>query len=177
MKILAFLGNPGSTYARTRHNIGFIVGEHICLSHGITASRKNFQSLTGTGTIEGTECLCLFPLTYMNNSGAAVKQAADYYDVNASDIIAVHDEIEFPFGKWGVKFGGGHKGHNGIRSLMQHLGTGEFHRVRVGVGRPPDPRIPVADYVLGQFFPEEIVLIKEHLDEMASLVTSLLAKP
>lgn len=170
MKLLAFLGNPGDKYKRSRHNIGFIIGEYFCDTRGIVPSQKKFNSFCGVGKVDGVEVCALFPLTYMNASGDAVAQAAMFYKIAPSDIIVVHDEIEFPFGKTDVKFSGGHKGHNGVRSIVQRLGTGDFARLRFGVGRPEHPAISVADYVLGNFLSEEMSRIMEMLPDVSSLL-------
>lgn len=173
MKILAFLGNPGNRYLRTRHNIGFIIGEYLCDRSGIVPKQRKFGSFCGTGSLDGTDVCALFPQTFMNNSGLAVEQAASFYKLAPSDVIAVHDEIEFPFGKFGVKFGGGHKGHNGIRSIVQHLGSPDFARFRFGVGRPDNPAVSVADYVLSSFSSEEM---KAVMDAMPDILTMLKAE-
>lgn len=171
MKIIAFLGNPGNQYKRNRHNVGFIVGEYFCDTHLINPGQKKFHSFTGTGSVNHSEICVLFPQTYMNNSGQAVVEAVNFYKQKAADVIIVHDEIELPFGKLAVKFGGGHKGQNGLRSITQHLGTADFARLRFGVGRPENPNISVAEYVLGNFFPEEMTRI---IDELLPLSSSLL---
>lgn len=171
MIVLAFLGNPGRKYARTRHNIGFIVGEALAAEEGISLKQKQFKGITGTGKIAGREVLFLFPQTYMNNSGEAVQAACRYYRIEPGQIITCHDEIEYAFGRVEMKFGGGHRGHNGIRSIIQHTGSPDFHRLRFGVGRPEHPDLSVADYVLGKFFPEEEKKIEELFPSIFSLIT------
>lgn len=163
MKVIACLGNPGRQYLRTRHNIGFILGEYFAREHGIPMKGKSFSSLTGTGTIGETPVVLLMPQTFMNNSGNAVVQALQFYKADPADLVVVHDEIELPFGESRVKFGGGHKGHNGIRSIIQLIGTPDFHRLRIGVGRPDHPAIGVADYVLAPFTGEEWQQLLEFL--------------
>jgi PTH1 family peptidyl-tRNA hydrolase len=155
MKIIACLGNPGNKYAYNRHNAGFLSGEYLCREYGIDPSKKGFSSVYGTGRIGVHDIAVIFPQTFMNLSGKAVQGALSYYKTDENDLIVIHDEIEIPFADIRLKRGGGHKGHNGIRSIMQLLGTGEFVRIRVGVGRPPDERIPVADYLLSDFYNEE----------------------
>ena len=118
MIILAFLGNPGRKYSRTRHNIGFMVGEHFSGLSGIKINKKAFSAESGTGKINGHDTLLLFPQTFMNLSGKSVSKAMDFYDAESSDLIVVHDELELPFGEIKTKFGGGHKGHNGLRSII-----------------------------------------------------------
>ena len=176
MKIVAFLGNPGKKYARNRHNIGFIIGEYFASRYSIPAGQKKFSALTGTGVIERADVCLIFPQTYMNNSGEAVSQALKFYREGPDNLIVVHDEIEFVFGKFAMKFGGGHKGNNGIRSIIQHLDTADFHRLRFGVGRPENPNISVADYVLGSFLPEEMEKINGLLPEVSELLASSIIK-
>ncbi len=171
MIVLAFLGNPGKKYARTRHNIGFITGEGLAAEEGIAVKQKQFKAVTGTGKIAGKEVLFLFPQTYMNNSGESVQAACRYYRTKPEQIIACHDEIEYAFGRVEMKFGGGHRGHNGIRSIIQHTGSPDFYRLRFGVGRPENPDLSVADYVLGKFFSEEEKKISELLPGVYSLIT------
>ncbi|MDR3237473.1 MAG: aminoacyl-tRNA hydrolase [Spirochaetia bacterium] len=175
MKIIAFLGNPGRQYARNRHNAGFIAGEYFCDKHSIKPGQKKFSSFVGTGTVNDTELCLLFPQTFMNNSGEAVAKALNFYKEKAANIIAVHDEIELPFGKLALKFGGGHKGHNGLRSIIDHVDTADFARLRFGVGRPDNPEIDVADYVLGNFFSEEMSRIIELLPETAAILEKEIA--
>jgi PTH1 family peptidyl-tRNA hydrolase len=172
MKIIAFLGNPGRKYAGNRHNIGFIIGEYFARRHGIAPSQKKFSALLGAGSVNGVDVCLVFPQTYMNASGEAVSQVMNFYKEEASSLIAVHDEIEFVFARFAMKSGGGHKGHNGIRSIMQQTGTGDFQRLRFGVGRPENPNVPVADYVLGNFLPEEMARIEELLPEVSFLLES-----
>ena len=175
MKIIACLGNPGRKYRNNRHNIGFLLGEAVAGAAGISVHKKEFSSTTGTGTITGQAVLMIFPGTFMNNSGVALRAAIDYYRETAENIIVIHDEIELPFGEFRLKFGGGHKGHNGLRSIIQHTGTSDFHRLRFGVGRPPHPEMAVADYVLSDFTDDELRRIGEILpgilDALAGLIT------
>ena len=175
MKLLVFLGNPGSKYARNRHNAGFIAGEYFSDKHSIKLDQKKFNSFSGRASINGTETCVLFPLTFMNSSGEAVIKALNFYKEKPENIIAVHDEIELPFGHLAVKFGGGHKGHNGLRSIIEHAGTADFARLRFGVGRPPHPDIEVADFVLGNFLQEEMSRVMEILPETASMIEKEIA--
>lgn len=176
MIIIAFLGNPGKKYSRTRHNIGFITGEYFARESGIKINKKNFMSDCGAGSIDGHEVLMLFPQTFMNLSGQAVKKAMDYYGTEHSGLIAVHDEIELPFGDVRVKTGGGHKGHNGLRSIIAETGSADFHRIRFGVGRPDNPQMDVADYVLSNFTPEESERINRILPDVSRLILSIISK-
>jgi len=176
MKIIAFLGNPGKKYARNRHNIGFIIGEYFARQHGISCGQKKFNALSGNGKIDGEDICLLFPQAYMNKSGESVIPALNYYGLDVQDLVAVHDEIEFNFGRVEIKFGGGHKGHNGIRSIVQCAASADFHRLRFGVGRPENPEIPIADYVLGNFLPEEMVKIEELLPRIDEMLMDVIKK-
>ena len=176
MKVLACLGNPGRNYALNRHNIGFMIGEQLALDSGISLGGKLFSARSGKGVLAGKDALILLPQTFMNNSGRSVAEALLYYRAEPADLLVVHDEIELPFGDIRTKTGGGHKGHNGLRSIMQHAGTGDFHRLRFGVGRPENPEFPVADYVLSNFSPEERNLLGELIPKAAGLIRALLEK-
>ncbi|MDY6933146.1 MAG: aminoacyl-tRNA hydrolase [Spirochaetota bacterium] len=161
MVIVACLGNPGSRYIKNRHNAGFIIGDYIARKYNIPITLKTFSSLCGKGRIEDRNVLLLLPQTYMNKSGIAVQAAIQYYREDPMNLIVIHDEIEIPFGEFGTKFGGGHKGHNGLRSIIQHIQTPDFHRIRFGVGRPADPGVSVADYLLSDFNNNELTRIEE----------------
>lgn len=175
MIIVTFLGNPGKKYRNNRHNIGFIIGDFFLRELGITANQNRFNSTMTKTSIQGTDTLMLFPGTYMNESGKAVREALKFYSQETSSLIVVHDDIELPFAEFRKKEGGGHKGQNGIRSIMQETGNGDFLRLRFGVGRPPDPRIPVADYVLSDFFKEEQEKIKEIMPQVLALLSSMIS--
>jgi peptidyl-tRNA hydrolase, PTH1 family len=176
MKIIACLGNPGTGYRRNRHNIGFIIGEHLADALGIRIDRKAFSSKCGAKSESGEEMLILFPQTFMNHSGVAVGEALRYYRSDPGNLIVVHDEIELPFGEVRLKFGGGHKGHNGLRSIMQHLDTGDFHRIRFGVGRPDNPHLSVADYVLSDFSADEMEKITGLLPIVQNMISDVLSE-
>jgi len=176
MIILAFLGNPGRKYSRTRHNSGFIIGEKIARENGIKINKKNFMSETGTGPVEGHDALLMFPQTFMNISGQAVKKAMDFYRTDHSSLIVVHDELELPFGEVRHKTGGGHKGHNGLRSIIAETGSADFHRIRFGIGRPENPAMDVSDYVLSSFTAEEYEKIDSLMPAVTKIIHSILQK-
>lgn len=161
MIIITCLGNPGKKYIRNRHNAGSILGQRLSEKYDIPINKKSSNSTYGTGKIEGADILLQFPQTFMNRSGAAVKDALNYYDETPENLIIIHDEIELPFGEIKIKFGGGHKGHNGIRSIIQEIGSSDFHRIRIGVGRPEDENRSVADHVLSNFTGDEMEKINE----------------
>jgi PTH1 family peptidyl-tRNA hydrolase len=135
MVLIVGLGNPGGRYENNRHNIGFKAVEAIARRHGFGPWRRRFQGVTTEGPLASERVLLLLPGTFMNESGRAVAEAAHFYKLGPSDIIVVHDEIELPAAKVRVKAGGGIAGHNGLRSVSEHIGN-EYRRVRLGVGHP-----------------------------------------
>ena len=176
MKILAFLGNPDLKYNRTRHNIGFLVGKIFAESNNIKINKKSFLSETGLGKIDDIDLLLLFPQTYMNESGKAVKKAMDYYGEKHTNLIAVHDELELKFGNVKEKFGGGHKGHNGLRSIITETGSADFHRIRFGIGRPENESMSVSDHVLSKFTDEEMIEIENLMPGVINIICDLIRK-
>jgi len=160
MKLLVGLGNPGRKYETTRHNIGFKVVELVAKRAGIEIEKKKFSSFFGMGKIEESDVCVVMPQTFMNLSGEAVRDFAGYYKMAVGDILVVHDDIDLPFAKlrWSFKSGAG--GHNGVSSIIEQVGTNEFHRLKLGVGRPPEAVDPV-DYVLSQFKEEEKTTVEE----------------
>ena len=151
MKLIVGLGNPGGKYARTRHNIGFMAVDRIASDHGFPAFRGKFQGAVAEGPLGGEKIVLLKPETYMNNSGQSVGEAASFYKITPADIIVLHDEIDLAPGKLKTKIGGGHAGHNGLRSLHQHLGP-EYGRVRIGrrASRPQGRRARICFARLSQ---------------------------
>ena len=151
------LGNPGREYARNRHNAGWMVVDELARRHGGTW-RSKFSGQLAEIRLDGHKLVLLKPETYMNDSGRSVGGATRFYKLEPGEVLVVHDEGDFELGRLELKLGGGAGGHNGLRSIAQHLGTPEFLRLRVGVGRPErgDPR-PLADYVLSDFAPEDDV--------------------
>lgn len=172
VRLIAGLGNPGPEYHETRHNAGFMVLEHLADLAQISLSKKAFSGLCGEGRWQGDKLILLKPLTYMNLSGRSVAAALRFYKLSPADLIVIHDELDIPFGQVKIKEGGGHGGHNGLRSLMGELGSGDFIRVRVGIGRPAkgDP----AKYVLGPFDREEIPHVPQVVDGICDLLGLLL---
>ena len=153
MLLLVGLGNPGARYVGNRHNVGFMAVEEIAKRHGIGPWRRRFQGVACEGPIEGQRVLLLLPGTYMNESGRAVAEAAQFYKIPAGDITVFHDEIELPPAKVRVKVGGGIAGHNGLRSISEHVGN-DYRRVRIGVGHPGQKDM-VEHYVLSDFAKSE----------------------
>ncbi|MGO9701115.1 MAG: aminoacyl-tRNA hydrolase [Xanthobacteraceae bacterium] len=153
MLLLVGLGNPGARYVGNRHNVGFMAVEEIAKRHGIGPWRRRFQGVACEGPIDGQRVLLLLPGTFMNESGRAVAEAAQFYKLPAGDVTVFHDEIELPPGKVRVKVGGGIAGHNGLRSISEHIGN-EYRRVRIGVDHPGHKDM-VEHYVLSDFAKSE----------------------
>jgi PTH1 family peptidyl-tRNA hydrolase len=153
MLLIVGLGNPGSGYAGNRHNIGFMAVDAIAKRQGIGPWRRRFQGVAAEGPLAGGRVLLLLPGTYMNESGRAVAEAANFYKLGLPDIVVLHDEIELPPGKVRVKTGGGNAGHNGLRSISAHVGN-DYRRVRIGVGHPGAKEL-VEAYVLNDFAKSE----------------------
>lgn len=149
MLLLVGLGNPGAQYAGNRHNIGFMAVEEIARAHRFAPFRARFQGRVAEGTIGGERALLLTPMTYMNESGRAVGEAARFYKIALSDIVVLHDELDLEPGRCRVKTGGGVAGHNGLRSITAHVGN-DYKRVRLGIGHPGD-KARVHSYVLSDF--------------------------
>lgn len=149
MKLFVGLGNPGAKYAGNRHNIGFMALDRIAADHGFAPWKRAFQGLASDGRLAGEKVLLLKPETFMNLSGQSVQAAASFHKIDAADITVFHDELDLPPAKIKAKFGGGHAGHNGLRSIHAHLGEG-YARLRLGIGHPGH-KDRVADYVLHDF--------------------------
>jgi len=149
MKLFVGLGNPGAKYSRNRHNVGFMAMDRIAQDHGFAPWRQKFQGQITDGRLAGEKVTLLKPETFMNLSGQSVGEAMRFYKLDSTDITVFHDEIDLAPGKCRVKEGGGHAGHNGLRSLHQHLGP-HYSRVRIGVGHPGH-KDRVAGYVLHDF--------------------------
>jgi PTH1 family peptidyl-tRNA hydrolase len=167
------LGNPGPKYAQNRHNIGFMVIDEIARRCKVDGFRAKFGGDVATCDLCGDKSVLLKPMEYMNLSGRSVQRTAAFYQVEPKAITVVHDEIDLPFGTLRVKVGGGHAGHNGLRSIVGDLGSAEFIRIRCGVGRP-GARGNVADYVLGDFQKgeqeEAKILVQEAADAVEEII-------
>lgn len=149
MQLFVGLGNPGPKYAANRHNIGFMALDHIAGDHGFAPWRSKFQGQVSEGTLDGEKTVLIKPMTFMNLSGQAVGEAMRFYKLTPAEITVFHDELDLAPGKLRVKQGGGHAGHNGLRSIHQHIGA-DYQRVRMGVGHPGH-KDKVAPYVLSDF--------------------------
>lgn len=166
MLILVGLGNPGPRYAGQRHNVGFMAADAIHARHRFGPWRQKFQAEIAEGSFGDERVLLVKPLTYMNESGRAVGEAARFYKVAPAGIVVVHDELDLPPGKFRLKTGGGHGGHNGLRSLSQHLGDG-YRRLRIGIGHPGSKEA-VHGYVLHDFAKADEKWLAPLLDAIAA---------
>src|SRR3954454_19909400 len=165
MLLFVGLGNPGSRYAGNRHNIGFMVVDAIARRHGIQPWRRRFQGVAAEGPLGGERLLLLLPGTYMNDSGRAVAEAMHFYKLDLADLLVFHDEIDLAPGKVRVKAGGGIAGHNGLRSISEHVGN-DYRRVRIGIGHPGVKEL-VHPYVLGDFAKAERPWVEALCDAFA----------
>ncbi|HLG82702.1 MAG TPA: aminoacyl-tRNA hydrolase [Bradyrhizobium sp.] len=154
MQLFVGLGNPGPKYARNRHNIGFLAVDEIARRHGFAPWRRRFQGETSEGAINHERVILLKPTTYMNESGRAVQEAANFFKLAAGEVTVFQDELELPPAKVRVKVGGGIAGHNGLRSITSHIGN-EYRRVRLGIGHPGVKEL-VHSHVLSDFAKDEM---------------------
>lgn len=157
IRLLSFLGNKGSTYRNTRHNSGWLFLNHLLETLETSSWQKKFHGEYIKSTIEGLPVFLLKPLTFMNKSGESIAQMAHYFSIETDEILLVHDDIELPFGKIQLQYGGGLAGHNGLKSVKQHLGSSDFFRLRIGVGRPKQQE--VSSFVLSKFSLDEEVFL------------------
>jgi PTH1 family peptidyl-tRNA hydrolase len=171
MKLFVGLGNPGDKYARNRHNVGFMAVERIAAAHGFSPWRRKFQGEVAEGTIAGERVLLLKPMTYMNESGRSVGEAARFLKIDLADIVVFHDELDLQPGKVRVKTGGGNAGHNGLKSITAHVGN-DYVRVRIGIGHPGS-KDAVVPYVLNDFAKADYEWLDPLLDAIASAAAHL----
>ncbi len=177
MILVVGLGNPEERYARDRHNVGFMVVDRLAGADDSIRFRKKFSSEFAKIAIRGEDALLLKPQTYMNLSGDAVQPCAAFFKIQPSDVIVVHDELDVPYGEIRIKKGGGHAGHNGLRSIIQRLGTPDFVRIRVGIGRPPGSfKGEVADFVLSPFNSAEREVLVKTIAKAAKSVLDIAAR-
>ena len=162
--IITGLGNPGREYVRNRHNVGFQFMEALAEKHGLKFSRMMHKGMVAVGEIAGAKVALVKPMTFMNLSGACVGPIARFYKTPASDVLAVYDELDLPEGLLRLRGKGGAGGHNGMKSLITHLGTDGFPRLRIGIGRPPG-RMAASDYVLQDFSAGEMAALNEAFDK------------
>ncbi len=181
MKLIVGLGNPGTLYARNRHNIGFMCISHLAKTQDIHFDKKQGHARTGLGDIAGNKALLARPQTYMNSSGESVSQLVRRFNIKLADLIVIHDDMDLPLGKIRIRHGGSAGGHKGIESIIARLGSRDFYRIKVGIGRPPEGRAAgretaVIDYVLSDFAPEEKEIIAQSIPATSQAVLCLLTE-
>lgn len=173
--LVAGLGNPGSKYTRTRHNVGFMVVDALADRYEISVQRSKFDVIYGRGTIEGIDVILAKPQAYMNRSGPPLRQLADYFRIQREAVVVIHDDIDLAFERLKIKEKGGDGGHKGIRSLIQAFGGDQFVRLRVGVGRSQTSG-DVIDHVLGQFCYDERSALGDILQKATEAIATILSK-
>ncbi len=177
MYLVVGLGNPGKKYAGNRHNVGFMAVERLRDERGLPPWREKFSGVFSRGSAFGDDLMLLEPQTYMNLSGDSVQPAAAFVKVDPAHLVVLHDELDLPFGDVRLKVGGGHAGHNGLRSIIGRLGSPEFVRVRIGIGRPPPGfRGDVADYVLSDFDASERAELPDVVARAVAAVAAVVEK-
>lgn len=173
MKLIVGLGNPGKEYAQTRHNIGFMAIDALAQKWGIEMNREKFKGIYGMGVVNGEKVYLLKPLTFMNLSGECVRPFMDYFGIEDDELVIIYDDMDTTVGTIRLRAKGGHGGHNGMRSLIQHLGTNQFARVRMGVSKPTHES--VVNYVLGRFRQEEEQAVADSITKTTEAMTYYLA--
>ncbi len=169
------LGNPGKEYEGTRHNAGISALQVLAADAGIRLEKKQFKALTGTGTVAGKRVLLLFPQTFMNNSGEAVQAAMAFYKLTPGQLLVLSDDIALDVGGLRVRRKGSDGGQKGIRSIIGHIGSADFPRIRIGVGAKPHPDFNLADWVLSKFKKDEQALMAEAYDKAAAAAKLVIA--
>ncbi|WP_010632672.1 aminoacyl-tRNA hydrolase [Sporolactobacillus vineae] len=178
MKMIVGLGNPGSEYAHTRHNMGFEVVDRLAEKYQIRLDHSKFKALFGKGTIDGNAVILVKPLTYMNASGEAVGPLLHFFKlVPDDDLLVIHDDMDLNMGRLRLRHKGSSGGHNGIKSLILHLGTENFARIKVGVGHPERTQQAVVNYVLSRFNREEQAIMEDTFERASDAAAAWLSLP
>ena len=173
--LLVCLGNPGDKYENTRHNVGFMVADEVAERQRAPIQKVKFKALTNVLTISGEKVLVMKPTTYMNLAGEAVRQAVDFYKVAPDHVLVISDDTSLAVGRLRIRKGGSAGGHNGLKSIIQHLGSDQFPRIKVGVGEKPHPDYDLADWVLGKFVGEDKKTIDAAVKRAADAVECIIA--
>ncbi len=176
MKCIIGLGNPGKKYEKTRHNIGFMVIDHLADGLGIDLTQNKFKCNYGAGYVNGKKVMLVKPQTFMNLSGEGVRPLLDYFKIDVEDILVLYDDLDLPVGKLRLRQKGSGGGHNGIKSLNQHLATDKYKRVRIGIDRP-EAGGSITGYVLGRFRKDESALIEKVTERSAEASTAFVTVP
>ncbi len=176
MKWIVGLGNPGSAYKDTRHNVGFMVVDELAKRWGISVTTSKCKALIGEGNVQGVKVVLIKPMTYMNLSGESVRTFMDYFKAELEDGIVIYDDLDTEIGKLRLRYQGSAGGHNGIKSLIQHLNTQTFNRIRMGISRP-EPGMVISDYVLSTFPKKDRDKLAEMIEKAADAVEFGLKAP
>jgi PTH1 family peptidyl-tRNA hydrolase len=168
--IIAGLGNPGAKYEMTRHNAGFLALDLLAIEENIDVKKLKFHSLVADATINGKRCLLMKPQTMMNNSGQAIGEASKFYKIPPERVIIIYDDISLDVGQTRIRRKGSSGGHNGIKSIIAHLGSENFPRVKIGVGKKPNPEYDLVSWVLGRFPKEQEADLKTALENSTKAV-------
>ncbi|MDD4873488.1 MAG: aminoacyl-tRNA hydrolase [Dehalococcoidales bacterium] len=180
MELIVGLGNPGQGYSKTRHNIGFMCLKHFAHEHGINFDKKQANARVGRGVVEGIDVFLAKPQTYMNLSGQSVNRLMHNLKLKPDDIIVIHDDLDLPLGKVRIRFGGSSGGHKGINSIIQQIGTRDFIRIKIGIGRPDSNKYDtsneddIVDFVLTGFSPDEKKEIESSITRVNEALLCLL---
>ena len=173
--IVAGLGNVGKEYEKTRHNAGFMAIDAIAEKCGVRIDRVKFHALTAEANLAGARVLLMKPTTFMNNSGVAISEAASFYKIAPENVIVLHDEISFDVGVMRIRRKGSAGGHNGLKSIIAHLGSDAFPRIKIGVGKKPSPEYDLVDFVLGKFSKSDLDTLKSENDAIIASVELMLS--
>lgn len=175
MKLIAGLGNPGFKYAKTRHNIGFKVIDEIAQQKRVKVKKEEKGALTGSLHWGGEKVILAKPQTYMNKSGQAIGELVRWYDLGLEDILIIYDDLDLGVGQMRIKTSGGHGGHNGLKSIFNHLNSKQIFRLKIGIGRPPE-YMTVSDYVLNKFKKEEKDEVKKVIKKAVKAVEIIISQ-
>ena len=170
------LGNPGDKYENTRHNVGFLTIDRLADQLGVPVQKLKYRALTNTVELGGQKVLLMKPVTYMNLSGEAVGEAARFYKLPPDHVLVISDDVSLPVGRLRIRKGGSAGGHNGLKNIIQHLGTDQFPRVKIGVGEKPHPDYDMADWVLSRVAGEDLKTIPAAVEKAAKAVECLIAQ-
>lgn len=183
MKLIVGLGNPGHIYVENHHNVGYMCVNHFARTHGIKFNKSQGQARIGVGTVAGENVVLARPQTFMNSSGDSVSRLVKRFKVDMADLIVIHDDLDLPLGKIRIRQGGSSGGHKGIDSIIARLGSRDFIRVKVGIGRPllndvspEDREAAIVDYVLSDFTPEEKKIIDQVIPRVSEALLCLLTE-
>ena len=174
--LVVCLGNPGKQYENTRHNIGFITADELERREGVKVNKLKYRALTGEMKLGGARVLVMKPQTFMNLSGEAVKLAGAFYKIPPERVVVISDDVSLPLGKLRIRANGSAGGHNGLKNIIQHLGTDAFPRIKVGVGAPEHPEHEMIDWVIGNFSSAEKKVVAEAVAKAADAVACLIER-